>query len=296
MSQTAPPAVPRIEAYYAPTSLAEAVTELAAGDVAVVAGGTDLMVTANGALRRIERGLMNIRNLPDLGTIAEAGGRIRIGALATMTDILESDLLRAKAPLLPATADRFASVQIRNAATLGGNIANASPAADMVVPLLCLDAEVELASWQDGKVATRRLPITDYFTGPGKSKRAPGELITAVEFDPQPAGVYSAFCKSGPRPALEIAVVAMAFAAKVDGGTLSDVRIAYGAVAPTAIRATATEKLLEGQTLDDDLIARACESAEAEIKPIDDVRGTVWYRRRLARVYLEQELRHVLEG
>jgi xanthine dehydrogenase FAD-binding subunit len=296
MSQAASPAVPRIEAYYAPASLEEAVQELAPGDVAIVAGGTDLMVTANGALRRIKRGLMNIRRVPGLDAIEETGGRIRLGALVTMTDILESGLLRAKAPLLPAAADRFASVQIRNAATIGGNIANASPAADMVVPLFCLDAEVELASWQDGKVAVRKLPITDFFTGPGRSKRESGELITAVEFAPQGDGVYSAFCKSGPRPALEIAVVAMAFAAEVDGGKLSDVRIAFGAVAPTAIRATATEKVLEGQVLDDDLIARACESAEAEIKPIDDVRGSVWYRRRLVRVYLEQELRHVLEG
>lgn len=296
MSQAASPAVPRIEAYYAPTSLEEAVREMAAGDVAVVAGGTDLMVTANGALRRIKRGLMNIRHVPGLDGIAESGGHIRIGALATMTDILESDLLRQKAPLLPAAADRFASVQIRNAATVGGNIANASPAADMMPPLLCVDAEVELASWRDGEVATRRLSLDRFFIGPGRSKREPGELITAVEFAVPAAGVRAAFCKSGPRPALEIAVVAMAFAAKVDKGRLSNVRIAFGSVAPTPIRAYATETLLEGATLDDDMIARACDSADAEVKPIDDVRGTEWYRRRLARVYLEQELRHVLEG
>lgn len=296
MSEAASPAVPRIEAFYAPTSLEEAVKELAAGDVAIVAGGTDLMVTANGALRRIKRGLMNIRHLPDMDTIAETGGRIRIGALATMTDILESDLLRSKAPILPATADRFASVQIRNAASVGGNIANASPAADMVIPLLCLNADVELASWKDGAVSTRTLPITDYFTGPGKSKREPGELIAAVEFDAPGGNIHAAFCKTGPRPALEIAIVSVGFMAKVSGGTLSDVRIAFGAVAPTPIRAPETEKLLDGQALDDDLIARALESADTEIKPIDDVRGTAWYRRRLARVYLEEELRNVLEG
>jgi CO/xanthine dehydrogenase FAD-binding subunit len=296
MSETASPAVPRIEAFYAPTSLDDAVRELAAGDVAVVAGGTDLMVAANGALRRIKRGLMNVRHVPDLDTIAEDGGRIRVGALATMTDILESDLLRARAPILPAAADRFASVQIRNAATVGGNIANASPAADMVIPLLCLDAEVELASWQDGKVSTRMVAITDFFTGPGKSKREAGELITAVEFDAPADSVRSAFCKSGPRPALEIAIVSMGLLAKIEDGKLSNVRLAYGAVAPTPIRARETEKLLEGQTLDDDLIARAGESVDAEIKPIDDVRGTEWYRRHLAKGYLEQELRHVLEG
>ncbi len=291
-----PPAVPRIQAFYAPTSLEEAVRELAPGDVALVAGGTDLMVQGSTGLRRIERGLMNIRRVPEIDGITESDGRIRLGALTTMTDVLASTLVKEKAPILAQAADKFASMQIRNAATVGGNLANASPAADFAIPLLCLDAEVELASWRDGSVASRRVPITEFFTGPGRCKRERSELIAAVEFDAPSADCVSAFCKSGPRPALEIAIVSMGFAARYEGGALRDVRLAFGSVGPTPIRARATEAVLEGQTLDDDLIARALESADSEVTPIDDVRGTEWYRRRLVRVYLEQELRNVAQG
>lgn len=285
-----------IEHYVNASSLEEAVRALAAGDGTPVAGGTDLWVQKDEGVRPFGRTLVNIRRVPEIAGLSEKGGRIRLGALVTMTEILDSELLQKKAPVLPAAADRFASDQIRNAATVGGNIVNGSPAADMVIPLMCLDAEVELASWKDGAIETRRVALAEMFTGPGRTVRAPGELLTAVEFDTPKKGFHAVFCKTGPRPALEIALVSLALAGYVRDGGLKDVRLALGAVAPTPIRCPATEAALDGKALDEAAIARALETLDGEIRPIDDVRGSSWYRRHLARVYLQQELDNVAKG
>ncbi|MHA1536862.1 MAG: FAD binding domain-containing protein [Alphaproteobacteria bacterium] len=279
-----------IEEYVAASTLQEALRALADGAATPVAGGTDLWVQKDLGVRPVARRLVNIKRVPEIAGISRDGSRIRLGALTTMTEILESGLLRENVPLLPATADRFASVQVRNAATVGGNIVNASPAADMVIPLLCLDAEIELASWSGKKIETRRLKLAEFFTGPGKSKRRPEELLTSVDFEAPGEGFRAGFCKTGPRPALEIAVVSLAFATYLKNGTLSDVRIALGAVAPTPIRCPKTEAMLQGKKPDDATIAGALDILDGEISPIGDHRSSEWYRRRLARVYLEQEL------
>lgn len=284
------------EEYVDAVSLEMAVRALADGSGTPVAGGTDLWIQKDIGKRAFGRRLVNIRRVAALGGIAEEGGRIRIGALATMTEILESPLLLRAAPVLPATADRFASVQIRNAATVGGNIANASPAADMVPPLLCLDAEVELARWHENRVATRRLPLAEFFAGPGRTRAASGEIITAVFFGRPAAGSYAAFHKSGPRPALEIARVGLCLAGRREGRRLLSVRLAVGAVAPTPIRCPRTEAAIEGAALDEAAIARAVETLGQEIAPIDDVRGSAWYRRHLAAAFLEEELGRVAQG
>jgi CO/xanthine dehydrogenase FAD-binding subunit len=287
---------PAIEEYAAPRSLDEALDALADGAATCVAGGTDLWVQKDEPGRAVGKRLVNIKNVPELAGIEVKAGRIRLGALVTMTQVLEHKDLAKKVPLLRAAADKFASVQIRNAATVGGNIANASPAADFVVPLLCLDAEVSLASKKAGKVMTRTVPIDEVFTGPGKTVIAPEELITGVEFAVPGKNFYGGFAKTGPRPALEIALVSLGFAAYVEGGTLRDVRLALGAVAPTPLRARKTEAALEGKSIDDALIDTAAEALDAEIAPIDDHRGSAWYRRRLARAYLMQELGHAASG
>ena len=288
-------AAPPFEDYVNATDLAAALAALADGRGTPVAGGTDLWVQKElpGAVTGDR--LVNIRNVPQLKGMTEADGRIRIGALVTMTEILEDAHLKDAAPVLPMAADRFASVQIRNAATIGGNIANASPAADMVPPLLCSDASVELARDDGGAISTREVALSEFFTGPGQSVQAAGELVTAIIVPIQP-GRYAGFCKSGPRPALEIARVSMAITGEAEGGKLANPRIAFGAVAPTPIRCTKTEALIDGQTLNNDMIARALDTMDGEISPIADHRASEWYRRHLARTYLEQELRHVSNG
>lgn len=285
-----------IEDYVDATSLEAAVRALADGVGTPVAGGTDLWIQKDLGSRPFGTRLVNIRHVPEIGGIGERDGRIRIGALATITEILESDLLRRVAPVLPQTADRFASVQIRNAATVGGNIANASPAADMVLPLICLDAEVELAAWRGEQIAVRRLPLAKFFTGPGQTRREPNELVAAVWFARPAPDVHATFHKSGPRPALEIARVAVCLAGRRHERRLVSVRLACGAVAATPIRCPRTEALIEGAVLDEDTIARALASVRREIAPIDDVRGSAWYRRHLACAYLEEGLRRVAQG
>jgi CO/xanthine dehydrogenase FAD-binding subunit len=285
-----------IEDYVDAVSLEMAARALADGAGTAVAGGTDLWLQKDLGKRRFGAHLVNIRRVAELAGIGENDDRVRIGALTTMTEILESPFLRRVAPVLPQTADRFASMQIRNAATVGGNIANASPAADLVLPLICLDAEVELASWHEERIVRRCLPLATFFTGPGRTRCEPKEIITAVSFDRPAPEFHAAFHKSGPRPALEIARVALCLAGRRGGRRLTAVRIALGAVAPMPVRCPRTEAAIEDVAIDDAVIARARESLAREIAPIDDVRGSAWYRRHIASAFLEEELGRVAQG
>ncbi len=267
-----------VQEYCAPSSVAEAVRFLRTGDATILAGGTDLMPQTQAGRVRFRRVLVNVRRIPELLGIAQADGTIRIGALTTVTEIMESDVVRAALPVLAEAGDHFASAQLRNAATIGGNICNASPAGDMLVPLLVLDAEVELVGDADGVLAARRLPLAEFFTGPGKTRRAPGELLVAVHI-PQPAeGFVARFVKFGTRPALDISAISIGVAGVLRNKALTGVRVAFGAVAPTPMRAQETEAALEGRPLTADTIAAVAGVARAEVHPITDVRASDWYR------------------
>lgn len=278
---------PNIGEYVNATSLEMALEALADGKGTPLAGGSDLWAQKDTGNGRLRSRLVNIGRVAELHGIAEDNNEIRLGALTTMSDILENPLLAEKLPLLPATADHFASVQIRNVATLGGNIINASPAADMVLPLIALNAEVEICA--KGKPA-RREPLDGFFTGPGKTKLATNELITAIIIKMPQRGFHGVFCKSGPRPALEISLVAMCLTGTLSNGLLSDTRLIFGAVGPTPVRCSKTENLINGMELTDDLIAKALDTMAQEISPIDDFRASIWYRTQMAKTYLEQEL------
>ncbi len=279
------------ERYLAPTSLAEAAQVGADGPTTLFAGGTDVLPQTRAGARKFQPTLVNINRLDELRGIAESDGKIHIGALTTITDLLESDVLKKSAGVVVQAADCFASGQVRNAATIGGNICNASPAGDMIVPLLLLDAEVELASWRDGQLARRKMPLCEFFVGPGKTRIEANEILTAVEFPvPKPHAV-GRFCKFGTRPALDIAVVSIGVAGVKENGCLTDARVAFGAVAPTPIRGRATEATLEGAALDDRRIEEIAHVAEQEVSPISDVRASAWYRKRLI-CELTQRLLH----
>ena len=284
-----------IQAYHAPRTVEDAARALAGGEATVIAGGTDLMTDPRGGWAA-RPALVNIRRIDALRGIGGGYGEITIGALVTVSEVRESDVLAATAPVLPATADRFASDQIRNMATLAGNICNASPAGDMIIPLLLLDARLDLVSWRDDRLATRTVKLAEIFEGPGRTGIAGDELLTAIRFQTPRHGFVAGFEKTGPRPALEVALVSAGIAGTRDGNTLVDVRVAFGSVAPTPIRAPGAEAAIEGRPLDDAAIAAACDAAEADIAPISDVRGSDWYRRRLVRVYTESLLRDVLAG
>jgi CO/xanthine dehydrogenase FAD-binding subunit len=282
-----------VERYVVPRSLAEATRALADGNATVFAGGTDLTVQTRTGARQFQPVLVNIGRLPGLRAVQGLDGRICIGALTTITDILHSPILRQVAGVLVDAADCFGSGQVRNTATLGGNICNASPAGDMIVPLLVLEAEVELASWADGEVSCRRLPLGRFLVGPGRTERRPQELLTFVRFPVPEAGTVGVFGKFGTRPALDIAVASVGIAGTKRNGSLRRARVAFGAVAPTPIRGPRTEAALEGAPLDDAHVAGIARTAEQEISPISDVRASAWYRKRIIRDLIRKLLRDV---
>ena len=189
-----------LERYAAPRALGEALELLRSGGVTIVAGGTDLMPQSHSGKVRFESLLMNIRRIPELSGIALEGDTVRIGALTSITALLGSAIVRERLPILAEAADHFASEQVRNGATVGGNVCNASPAGDMLVPLIVLDATVELAAKPDGSIETRSMPLQDFLTGPGRTRRAPHELLTAVRMPLPKSGSVSRFYKYGTRP------------------------------------------------------------------------------------------------
>jgi CO/xanthine dehydrogenase FAD-binding subunit len=278
-----------IQKYLAPRTLEEATEILSENECLLFAGSTDVLPQTRSGKRAFKPALVNLKRIDALRGIERDGRSFRIGALTTVTEILESALLKQHAPALVQAADAFASGQIRNAATLGGNIANASPAGDLIPPLLILDAEVELAS----RSGRRRLPLRDFFLGPGKMRLEPTEVLTHVSFDVPDDGFVASFKKFGTRPAMDIAVVSVALGCAIRDGVVTGARVAFGAAGPTPMRGTRTEAVLEGRALDDDTLAAASATAREEIHPISDVRGSAWYRRELVRTLTERLLRHV---
>lgn len=278
---------PVITEYVNATSLEMALEALGDGNGTPLAGGSDLWAQKDNGDGRIRSRLVNLNRVDELRGITIDNGFVRLGALTSMSEILESPMLAQHVPLLQNVADRFASDQIRNVATIGGNIANASPAADFVLPLVALDGEIEICS--SGR-DLRKLAISEIFTGPGKTTLGADELITAVVFRIPEKNFHGVFCKSGPRPALEISLVAMCLSGELSNGILNNSRLVFGAVGPTVIGCANTQALINGNQIDDRLIARAVEMMAGEISPITDFRASKWYRTHIARTFLEQEL------
>lgn len=282
-----------VQQYLAPRRLDEALQAMAGGDATVFCGGTDLAPQTESGTRRYTAKLMNIRRIEGLGGIEARGDQVRIGAATTISEIRANPVLADLAPVLVEAAEHFASEQIRNAASVGGNLCNASPAGDMIPPLLVLGASVELACWRDGVQQTRQVPLEQFFVGPGKTVKRPEELLIAVVFARPAANFVARFRKSGPRPALEISTVSVAVGARLADGRLSAVRVAMGSVAPTPLRARHVEDVLEGKQLDVATIAAAVAATAQDAKPIDDVRASAWYRGHLVRVFVEEVLNAV---
>lgn len=282
-----------ISTYLAPRRLDEALQAMADGDATVFCGGTDLAPQTESGARQYSAKLLNIRRIEGLCGIEVKGDEIRIGAATTISEIRRDPTLAEIAPVLVEAAEHFASEQIRNAASVGGNLCNASPASDMSPPLLVLGAAVELACWRDGAVHTRHMPLERFFLSPGRTAKLPEELLSAIVFKRPAADFIGKFRKSGPRPALEISTVSVALGARVSGGTLSGVRVAMGSVAPTPLRARHVEAALEGKALDAATIAAAVAGTAEDAKPIDDVRASAWYRGHLVRVFVEEVLNDV---
>jgi CO/xanthine dehydrogenase FAD-binding subunit len=275
--------------YSAPESLEEALRILGdRGDAAcVLAGGTDVMVRMKrGALGPKLTTLLSVHRIPGLRGVAQEKGELVVGAATTASDLLRDPLITERAPILARVADRMASAQIRNLATVGGNLANASPAGDLINPLLLLDARLVLAS-----VAGRRaVPVVDFFTGPGQTVRRPDELLLEIRFDVPAPGREFRFEKAGTRPAMECSVVTVGAAWTPREGCFTAVRIAFGSSAPVPLRGRESERALEGQAMNGETIDRAARVARTEVSPISDIRGSEAYRRLLVAVFLRRLL------
>lgn len=274
--------------YHEPTSVQEAV-ELAtrfAGDGRFLAGGTDLLIQ----MRRGQlapRHLLSLHRVPGLDAI-EADGAITLGALVTHRRLELAPQFRGPLQALIEGAEVVGGHQIRNVATVGGNIVNASPAADVVPVLLALDAEVTCL----GPGGERSLPLEEFAPGPGVTARRPHELVTGVRFSRPVPRSATAFLKAGRRRAMEISLVCVAVCLTLDADRerCLDVRIALGAVAPTTFRARAAERSLQGRPITDEALRSAGLAAAGECRPITDVRASARYRALLAATLVERAL------
>jgi len=238
-----------------------------------IAGGTDVMVQyAAGNLPA--RKLLSIWGLPELRQIEVLPGEIRIGAGCTYSELREHKTLTGEFPLLARAARWTGGIANQNRGTLGGNIVNASPAADSLPSLLVYEAELILASVR----SERRMPYREFHTGYKKMKLAPDELIRAICLQPRFSTHVSYARKVGARNAQAISKICIAALGKAAGGLVEDVRIALGSVAPIPLRLVETEKSLRGKRIEPALVRLAREAVAAEIRPIDDIRSTANYR------------------
>ena len=275
-----------------PKTLPEALDLLAEGapDVAPLAGGTGLLVDMRGGLRR-PGVLVNVSGLDELRRVQREDGHVVAGSGVTIAGLLEEPLIAGHGAVLRDGAAVFANPLVRNRATLGGNLAYASPAADTAPPLLVLDAEVELAT-RDG---SGRVRLEDFITGVRQTTCCGNELVTAVRWPvPSPHSAF-AFRKLALRKADAISVVSVAvMVERGEGGRCGDVRIALGAVAPTPIRAHAAEDLLRDQVATPATIAEAARLAGEATRCVDDVRASAAYRKRVTDALVRRLLEEVV--
>jgi len=285
--------------YMRPLSVEEACAALAGagGTAKALAGGTDLLVQMkHGKLQ--PKALVSLRSVPGLSfvRVADDGGLV-IGAATPLGKVEYSPLVRAGFPAIAGAAAWIGSVQVRSRATVGGNLCNASPAADMAPILIAYGATATIS---DGR-AERTLPLEDFFTGPGKTVLRPGELLTVLSVPAPSPGSFGIYRKAY-RSAMDIATVgigvvavfapaatttAAVFSAEL---VIQDVRLVLGAVGPTPFRARAAERVLAGQKLDESLIDLASRTASKEAKPITDMRASAEYRTTLVEVLTRRAL------
>ena len=241
-----------------------------------LAGGTDVMVqlAAGASAHRQYVSLWGIRELRRIDVDADI---VTLGALTTFSDILRHDVLRSEFPLLGRAAADTGGIANQNRGTIGGNIANASPAADTPPALLAYDAQLELTSVR----GRRAVSYERFHTGYKQMDLAPDELITAVRL-PRRRGWHQHYRKVGARRAQAISKVCLAAAALVESGRIADVRLAFGSVAPTVVRAFGAEAILRGAAVGPEALERAGAALASELTPIDDVRSTAAYRRQVA--------------
>ena len=292
-----------IKKYSAPRTLEEVTRAVARGNAAAFAGGTDLVPRWTKGLIPQSATVVDLKHVAELRGVSRTNGGIRVGACTLMSELAVDPLIRSAAPILAEAAGRIACPQVRNRATIGGNLCNASPASDTAVPLILLDAVLELASAGPDGVTVREVAISEFFRGPGATVLAPGEILTSIRFKPLPdvqgprglksaarLGVFAAWDKFGTRRAMEIAVASVGVVLRLEGGTVVHARVGYGSVAPIPLRGRKAEAQLISNPLSAEVIGKCEAAARDEIAPITDVRAGEAYRREVVGVMLRRML------
>lgn len=279
--------------YHRPRSLEEAWQLHAdcAPGARFVAGGTDLLVRIRNGTEQ-PPALVSLRGIGELSRVEVNDAGASIGAGATVAELIRHAPLAARYPVLAEAARALGSAQIRNTATIGGNLCNASPCADLAPPLLVLEARLRIA----GPTQTRELPLEDFFVNPGETRLAPSEVVTAVLLGPPARRSAGRFLKKG-RVQMDLTLVSAAALIELDdAGRCSRARLAAGSVAPRPLRLHAAEAVLQGAELDRATLARAAAEARGEVSPISDVRADADYRRHMTGVLVERAVSGALEA
>ncbi len=281
---------PRFD-YFKPGSVQEAMKLFGKykGKAAFLAGGTDLLVKMRSGKAALDA-LIDVKGIEQLRGIKNARTQITIGPLTTLAETAESDVLTKVLPVLPETAMQMASPQVRNRGTVGGNLCNAAPSADMAPPLLVLGAKAKLMT----KQGTKTVKLEDFFTGPGETVVTGKGLLTAIIVPVPKKGAKVGYETLTLREAMDLSIVSAAAMIRKERGKVREAKIALGAVAPVPMRAAKAEKILIGTKGAPEDIAKAAAAAVAECAPIGDVRASQNYRRDMVEVVTRRVLEEVL--
>jgi carbon-monoxide dehydrogenase medium subunit len=280
--------------YLKPATLDEALALCSQhnGEARIIAGGSDLLIRMK-KREQIPQYLIGLKDIPDLDYIEyDKTKGLRFGPMVTIHAMETSSVVRDKFPILSQAASTMASAQIRNIGTVVGNLCSAVPSADMAPGLIVLGAKLKIASAK----GERTLAVNNLFASPSQSALAPDELVAEVQVPNPLPNSGMVYIKHTHRSAMELAIVGVGVLLVLQEGTCNKVKICLGAVAPTPIRATKAESLLEGKTFSVELVKQVAEMAAKEARPISDIRATAEYRREMVRVLTQRALNQAKEG
>ena len=280
--------------YVKPQDLKEllAIKEEFKGRAMVIAGGTNLIPNMRGGALSPEL-LIDVIGLEEFSRIGEENGRISVGAMTLISTVASSDIIKRKSPILASAARQLGNPLTRNRATLGGNLADASPAADTAPPLLALEAIVHSAR-PGGR--GREIPLDQFFLGPRQTVLEDDEIITRITFPKPKDPSTGSHIKFGLRNAMAISVASIAVMLEREGKRCRKARVALGSVAPKPIRAYLVEKMLEGKEVDREVLEACSAAIREEISPISDIRASAEYRRLVVPVLLKRAVDEALRG
>ena len=276
--------------YHHPRDMREALGLLneIAGECKIISGCTDLIPAIRRGAWSFDDGLnvVDIKGMKELTSIKKDGDTICIGAATRLSEIVHSPVIREHAPVLADAVNEMASLQVRNSATIGGNICTASPAADTAPPLLVLDAQAKVKSFDKEEL----VPLNQFFVGPGETVLGSKDILTEIQFPILRPDEKTYRIKLGRRNAFTLSVISVATWVKVKDGVFDSVRIALGAVAPIPMRAKNAEEYLTGKEATAQVIDKGAKVVEGEVKPISDVRANAEYRKDMAYILTKRAL------